>query len=231
MPRLQDILAQHAGKFAAVVPYDRAADKLLLLNFTASNTALTDEVLNDTEKFSQYVNEQLGVEYRYGVGGYNEHRTVYSRSTVFDTTDEPRRLHLGVDIWGPAGVPVFAPLDGRVHSFAFNDHYGDYGATIILEHTLDGATFYSLYGHLAQRDLEGLHEGKEIKQGEEFCHFGEPVENGYWPPHLHFQLIENMGEWRGDYPGVCKFSERETYLANGPDPDIILGMVQNAIQE
>jgi len=35
-------------------------------------------------------------------------------------------------------------------------------------------------------------------------------------------LIEDMQGLKGDYPGVCKFSERERYLANCPDPELIL---------
>jgi hypothetical protein len=31
-----------------------------------------------------------------------------------------------------------------------------------------------------------------------------------------------MEDWKGDYPGVCKFSEREKWLQNSPDPDLIL---------
>ena len=48
--------------------------------------------------------------------------------------DEPRRLHLGVDIWADAGTPVYVPLDGRIHSFRDNNHFGDYGPTVILQH-------------------------------------------------------------------------------------------------
>jgi hypothetical protein len=33
-----------------------------------------------------------------------------------------------------------------------------------------------------------------------------------------------MGIKEGDYPGVCKYSEREKYLENCPDPDLILQM-------
>ena len=34
--------------------------------------------------------------------------------------------------------------------------------------------------------------------------------------------------YKGDYPGVCSISERKKYLANCPDPDAILGMMQYA---
>lgn len=223
---LYDLLWKYANTYHTVVPFSKEKDKLLLMNFTAENVNLTEEILANTALFSEYVNYEIDkAKATYGVGGYDEHRTVYSRSKVFDTKDEPRRLHLGIDIWGPAGTPVFAPLDGIVHSFGFNNNFGDYGATIILQHQIDGISFNSLYGHLSKKDITDIQEGEHIKQGVEFAHFGEPAENGFWPPHLHFQIVENMYEWVGDYPGVCKFSEREKYLANSPDPDIILQMI------
>ncbi len=224
-----EALQKHQFEFSNVVPFDEQNDNLLLLDFTAANTDLTDEILNDTEAFSSYVNYKLQTSNcKYGIGGYNEHRTVYSRSKVFDTADEPRRLHLGIDIWGEAETPVFAALQGTVHSFAFNNFYGDYGATIILQHQLDGVRFHALYGHLSLKDLDGLYEGKAINKGELVAHFGKAEENGNWPPHLHYQLIINMQGKKGDYPGVCKLSEREQYLANCPDADLILQMLQFA---
>lgn len=222
-------LPKHQSTFEKVVPFDAANDKLLLLDFTAANTDLTDEILNNTTNFSNYINHKLKTSNcKYGIGGYNEHRTVYSRSKVFDTTDEPRRLHLGVDIWGTAETPVFAALDGVVHSFSFNNQYGDYGATIILQHQIDGFVFHALYGHLSLKDLDGLYEGKPFAKGELVAHFGRAEENGNWPPHLHYQLIIDMQGKKGDYPGVCKLSEREQYLSNCPDADLILQMLQFA---
>jgi murein DD-endopeptidase MepM/ murein hydrolase activator NlpD len=213
-----------------IVPYDPSTDKLLLLNFTEANTGLADEIINDTSHFTAYINQKLkAANATYGIGGYDEHRTVYSRSEVFDTNEEPRRLHLGIDIWGDAGTPVYAPIDGTVHSFAFNDRYGDYGATIILSHTTNGQSFHTLYGHLSLNDLNGLSEGQTIKAGREIAHFGEPEENGHWPPHLHFQMINDMEGRKGDYPGVCKFSERALYLANCPNPDVLLQMMNRAV--
>lgn len=259
---IDKVLKTYSGEFHSVVPFERS-DKLLLMDFTANNRELTDEVLNDTLRFMDYVNAKLTKHNaRYGIGGYGEHRTIYSRSKVFDMapqipeegvadthplltpdvvesndtsplwekSEEPRRLHLGIDIWGKPYTKVMAPLDAIVHSFAFNNAYGDYGATIILTHNLHGTTFYTLYGHLSLNSIKNMQEGNTIRKGDVFCDFGIPFENGQWPPHLHFQIIRDIQGMKGDYPGVCRFSEREAYLANCPDADLILGMMQHAIK-
>jgi murein DD-endopeptidase MepM/ murein hydrolase activator NlpD len=212
-----------------VVAFNPQREKMLAMNFTEQNKALTTTLIEDINLFSDYINLQLNeADALYGIGGYNEHRTVYARSRVFDgaADEEARCVHLGVDIWGKAGTEVAAPLDAIVHSFAFNEAYGDYGATIILMHQIAGAQFYSLYGHLALKDINNLTEGKFIQAGEVFAHFGEPAENGQWPPHLHFQLILDMESKKGDYPGVCSLPQRQKYLDNCPDPDALLNLIQ-----
>lgn len=221
-----NIIRKNQPGFHRVVDFEAGKDKLLAMDLTEANTALTVDVLDNTAAFGAYIDSVLKkASARYGIGGYAEHRTIYNRSRVFDGArpgEEPRRLHLGVDIWGPAGTKVYAFMGGMVHSFAFNDQYGDYGATIILLHQLEGMSFYTLYGHLSLRDIQKLSSGQYITIGETIGHFGEPEENGHWPPHLHFQVILDMQLREGDYPGVCKYSEREQYLANSPDPDGIL---------
>jgi murein DD-endopeptidase MepM/ murein hydrolase activator NlpD len=219
---LTDILKRHQP-FQPVVLFDPAADQLYPMDFTAANTALTPEILDDEFLFSDYVTQTLAKYHAaFGIGGYDEHRTIYSRSAHFNTADEPRSLHLAIDIWGPAGTPVYAPLDGQIHSFQFNDDYHDYGATIILRHVLEGVTFHTLYGHLSLADLDGLQAGARVAAGQMIAHMGPLAENGHWPPHLHFQLIIDMEGKAGDYPGVCRYSERDKYLANCPDPNLIL---------
>jgi peptidoglycan LD-endopeptidase LytH len=226
------VLRKNQPSFYPVVPFDPEKDKLRLVDFTSTNTELTSEIFDNTELFSEYITGLLkDAGATYGIGGYGELRTVYSRSKIFDAIDiqsEPRRLHLGIDIWGKAGTPVYAPFGGMVHSFAFNDHYGDYGATMILLHQLEGFSFYTLYGHLSLNDIERATEGQYVNRGQQIAVFGNPEENGHWPPHLHFQVILDMAYREGDYPGVCKYSEREQYLANSPDADIILQMMQYA---
>jgi len=152
------------------------------------------------------------------VGGYAERRAMYSGSHLFDGGDEPRDVHLGIDVWTDAGTPLGAPLDGRVHSFADNDAFGDYGATIILDH----GGFFALYGHLARESLDGLAEGQRIERGQIFAQLGSAKENGGWPPHLHFQKIRDMLGKRGDFPGVAKMSERDKWLDLCPDPASLL---------
>jgi len=224
------LLQKNSHSFHNVVPFDRTKDRLLQMDFTSENATLNDEILEHTDLFSNHIQQQLqAAGATYGIGGYNEHRTIYKRSSLFNgTSAADRRLHLGIDIWGKEGTPVFAALGGMVHSFAFNDHYGDYGATIILLHQLDGFPFYSLYGHLSLADFAGLKEGIYISRGTEFAHFGTPAENGHWPPHLHFQLIIDMEMNKGDYPGVCSLEERDKYLNNCPDPDLVLQMMSYA---
>ncbi|HEU4607282.1 MAG TPA: peptidoglycan DD-metalloendopeptidase family protein, partial [Chitinophagaceae bacterium] len=102
----------------------------------------------------------------------------------------------------------------------------DYGATIVLQHQLNGLNFYTLYGHLSLADIQSLSTGAFIKKGACIAHFGKPTENGHWPPHLHFQVILHMEGKTGDYNGVCKYSERGQYLAKCPDPDGILQLNQ-----
>jgi len=223
MKTFEQIIKSNASLIKKVVDFDASIDKLLPLDFTVSNTELTDEILDNTDIFSTWVNQKLKTNNAiYGIGGYNEHRTIYSRSIHFDTAEEPRRLHLGVDIWAPAETPVYNFFDATVHSFANNNNFGDYGATIILAYQIEGFKFNALYGHLSLASLNDLEEGKFIPAGKSFATLGVKEENGNWPPHLHFQIIEDMGGLKGDFPGVCKFSERDKYLANCPNPNLVL---------
>ncbi|MGN7890234.1 peptidoglycan DD-metalloendopeptidase family protein [Dyadobacter sp. 22481] len=220
MAELTELLRQHPA-FSAIVQNGKPYCKL---DFTAGNADLLTRDLSETRDFSDYVFHELLAGNAYnGIGGYGENRVIYRHRKHFTADSEkPRSIHLGVDIWTDAGTPLYAPLDATVHSFAFNNHYGDYGPTIILAHELDGIPFFTLYGHLSLNSLEGLFEGKTIKAGEDLAAIGPYPENGDWPPHLHFQIIRNMGDYKGDFPGVCHAADRDYYLDLCPDPALIL---------
>lgn len=239
---LANVLQKNQSNFRSVVDFNVAREKLVRMDFTAGNKDLTPELIADTSLFYAYINNILSsANARYGIGGYGEDRILYKRSDHFKSGGSKvspfggdlegatsRSIHLGIDIWGPAGTKVFVPIGGTVHSFAYNDNFGDYGATIILQHQLETIVFHTLYGHLSLADIANMQEGKYISRGELLAHFGESGENGNWPPHLHFQIIQDMRVHKGDYPGVCSISEKEKYLHNCPDPDLMLNMMKYA---
>ena len=202
------------------------AENALPLDFTAGNAGLRAVDLSDTTSFDAFVFQQLrNAGKSYGHGGYLEKRDIYRRSEVFATAQEDfRNIHLGIDIWTAAGSPVFAPLAGKIHSFQDNSGFGNYGPTLVLSHELAGKTLYSLYGHLSSANLAQFELGREVAPGEQICEIGPFPENGDWPPHLHFQLIWDLGENWGDYPGVAAEKDLEYYRQNCPNPAPMLGL-------
>lgn len=159
-------------------------------------------------------------------GGYLEHRNLYERSTHFSSQseNEQRNIHLGLDLWCPAGTNVLAAFEGIVHSFKDNTNFGDYGPTIILEHTFKDIKFYTLYGHLSRASIQNISVGQNIAQGEVIAQLGTAEVNGDYAPHLHFQIIKDLQGMIGDYPGVCNIENLEFYKQNTLDPKPILGL-------
>lgn len=156
-----------------------------------------------------------------GYGGYGEIRPFYRSSGLFNSGTSDRCVHLGVDIWVEAGTRIYAPLGAVVHSFQNNNNYRDYGPTIILQHQINSFNFYTLYGHLATSALGRMREGLYVTRGEYLGEVGTAQENGGWSPHLHFQVILDLHERWGDFPGVATRKDAEAYL-NGicPDPRV-----------
>lgn len=208
---------------ASPLGFDLHARRCLHLHLDDSRFGSQGIDPSDTSAFSDWISAQraaAGADY--AAGGYGEDRALYRMSALFKAADEPRTLHLGIDLWCAAGTPVHAVLGGRVHSTADNARFGDYGPTLILEHEAGGRRFHTLYGHLARRTLDLTRAGQIVERGQLLGWLGEPQENLGWPPHLHFQVIGEIGDARGDYPGVCRPSEAASWLARCPDPNFLL---------
>jgi 4-aminobutyrate aminotransferase-like enzyme/Ser/Thr protein kinase RdoA (MazF antagonist) len=82
-------------------------------------------------------------------------------------------------------------------------------------------TFYTLYGHLSEDSLAGLYVGEHIARGTSFARIGSYEVNGGWPPHLHFQLITDLLDREGEFPGVALPSQRGVWLSLSPDPNLV----------
>jgi murein DD-endopeptidase MepM/ murein hydrolase activator NlpD len=221
--RVATVLEANRDAIAPVIPIDLCGGRLEVFDFTDSNTELAHLDINDVAGFTEYLFERIAAsEIPVGIGRYNEDRVLYRHTPLFDGTAERRSIHLGIDIFVVEGTDIMSPLPAVVHSVADNAGLGDYGPTVILKHDVDGARFFTLYGHLSRNSLEALEQGARIAAGEVFSAVGDVHENGGWPPHLHFQIICDRPPEGGDYPGVAAPSERQRLLELCPDPNLIL---------
>lgn len=222
MKSLLDILRQTES--AKVIANDIDYADYVALDLSVTNDNLATQKLATTKDYEEYIQDYLNRnKAKIAFGGYIEHRNLYQRSTVFknDQTDE-RNIHIGLDLWINEAAPIYAALEGTIHSFQNNTALGDYGPTIILEHRIEGFTFHTLYGHLSLESLDGKKVGDFVKKGEQIATLGLPPINGDYAPHLHFQLIVDMENKTGDYPGVCSSKTLAYYLQNCPDPNLLL---------
>jgi len=194
------------------------------IDLSAAHLLLNDVDAQSSDSFAVYISNYLKSRSKQvAYGGYLELRSLYNRSHHFQKHNENQRnIHLGIDLWCKAKTPVLAAFDGTIHSFKNNTAFGDYGPTIILEHCIDGMTFFTLYGHLSLDSIVHLEVGVEVKANEIIGDLGTAEVNGDYPPHLHFQIIKDMQGNFGDYPGVCSVDDLDFYKENCPDPNLIL---------
>ena len=233
VPQTQKIvrwLTSNAAGFASIVdsnlhdPYQLVFDLSVGSLFLGGDGDSTDTAAVTEKLFAR----MQSADARVGIGRYNEARLVYTAEQFEVPTDESpetRTIHLGLDLYMPAGSRVYAPLDGRVHSFNNNRSPLDYGPTLIIAHqTGDGDRFCTLYGHLSPESIKGLKIGMPVAKGRSIARIGDTKANGGWPPHLHFQLITDMLGEHGNFPGVARPGLRDIWLDISPDPNIILGI-------
>ncbi|MFV8326447.1 peptidoglycan DD-metalloendopeptidase family protein [Flavobacterium sp. ZS1P14] len=194
------------------------------LDLSTLNIELSKLDVSNSIDFEKYIENYLTAsKTQVAFGGYNEERNLYKRSSVFnDPKTEERNIHIGLDLWTKAGTRVLAAVDGTIHSFNYNAGLGDYGPTLILEHKIENQFFYTLYGHLSLESISEIAIGAIVKKGQQIATLGNSVINGDYSPHLHFQIIKNIGDNFGDYPGVCSRSDLDYYLENCPDPNLLL---------
>lgn len=195
------------------------------LDLSVSNKDLYKIDVSNSRELGSYIENQMALSnVDVAFGGYDEVRGIYKRSEHFETSDDARNIHLGLDLWSNAEESIIAPLSGIVYSLKNNTNYGDYGPTVILKHEIEEFVFYTLYGHLSIETLDNLEIGQHIEKGQVFSQLGDYEVNGDYKPHLHFQIIHDMQGAVGDYPGVCNQQNRKFYMQNCPDPDLLLNL-------
>ncbi len=107
-------LAEQAGQLAPVIDLDPRTTPSHVFDLSVSSLLLGADPRNlETRTLEELLDRELreaGVEL--GIGRYDEARLLYS-SPAFESgshpTDERRTIHLGIDLWVPAGAPIYRP--------------------------------------------------------------------------------------------------------------------------
>lgn len=222
MKNLLEILK--STESAKVISNDIDYVDYVALDLSVGNANLIHQKLEKAKDYEHYIQEYLEKSNaKIAYGGYQEYRNLYQRSTIFKNQDiDERNIHIGLDLWINESAPIYAALDGTIHSFQNNEAMGDYGPTLILKHQIEHFTFHTLYGHLSLDSLEVKKIGNFVKKGQQIGNLGLPPINGDYAPHLHFQIIIDMENNVGDYPGVCNQKRLAFYSENCPNPNLLL---------
>jgi 4-aminobutyrate aminotransferase-like enzyme/Ser/Thr protein kinase RdoA (MazF antagonist) len=224
-PRAAPLVAwMGARDFHPVMDIDPEA--ATVLDLSVGSPVLTGRDTDDTEDFTARTWKAIhAAGALVGIGRYDEPRGFYL-TDAFAGGDaehpERRTVHMGLDVFDDPGKEIRAFMSSVVASVHDNADRLDYGPTVILEHEGPEGPFWSLYGHLERASVQGLAQGTRLAAGEAFARIGPAPENGDWPPHLHLQLITDLLDCQGDFPGVALPRERRVWSSFSPDPNLIL---------
>lgn len=211
---VERLINKHQHSFFDALTNCKLLGASMQLNLSVTNQALPTNGFSNAQQLQQFIDAQLTQNQAgYAFGGYLEQRNIYDRSEIFQQ-GEKRDIHLGVDVWAPAGTPIYNPIGGMVHSTGYWPQAGNYGGTVLISYQLEATTFYVLYGHLSKASAYALQPGQYISRQATIGQLGTETENGDWPPHLHCQVIADIGLMEGDYPGVCSQQSLAYYTAN-----------------
>lgn len=222
-PAVRKWLSAHQGDMHAMLRPGRTDAGTVILDFSVASLAFDADSITVPGHAAQAIWKACGESL--GIGRWNEPRLAYTGAAYETASGERRTVHIGVDLFRPAGTPVHAPLDGTVHSLCVHHEAYDYGGCVLLEHAPpDGPTFWTLYGHLSHASVGKLEVGQHVKGGEAFVELGPFEENGGWVPHLHFQLITDRLDMEGTFPGVAAPGQLATWLSLSPSPRDLPGL-------
>jgi len=225
-------LSENTDASASVFPFGLETEPRIVVTLGRNDPGT--EYTNDPDAYGRWLDERMRhAGARYAIGLYGERREVYTTGQFESAASDQRRsVHLGIDLFVPAGTPLHAPLAGTVVSVQDNDMPLDYGPTVIVEHRCgeDGPPFWTLYGHLARSTLTMVAPGQRVEPGQPIGEIGDRAVNGGWTPHLHFQLITDLLGETDNFNGAGEPGNMDVWGAISPDPNLVLGLAPETFE-
>ncbi len=225
-------LLKHRDEFSPILDVDMKNAKILDLTPENCSTPENPFDLKSGELDQEVMTQAGGAQVI--IGRYCEPRLIYTtpefRSGSHMASDK-RTIHMGVDIFVPAGSDVFAPWDAVVHGVNIFETHLDYGGVLVLKYTTDeGHDLYSLFGHLNHDVADRLKVGDKVSKGQLIAKIGAEGENGGWTPHLHFQLAMTDFGKGCDIPGVVNADEIDIWRGYYPNPAAMFGLDDTIVE-
>lgn len=114
------------------------------------------------------------------IGRYDEDRVNLYDTELFTTensttnnTTTKRTVHVGIDLAGYVGTPVYSFDTGIIQSLGYNPAHGDYGNVVIVKYS---ESFFVLYGHLDAASCQRHKVGDIIHKGDTVGWMGDAYE-------------------------------------------------------
>ncbi len=230
-PRIKSWLDSERGNFADIIGTSLNSVAMHSLSVEASSCPQSPFEMTKVEA-KEMGAERFAAEEVF-LGHYKEPRLIYTEAAFSEgpwKASNRRTVHLGADIFAPAGTLVAPPLDADVIAVERCDAYLDYGGLVILQHeTAQGDAFRTLYGHLDWQSLDQLKPGQPLARGQHFARIGDTSENGGWRAHLHFQLCVIPQGVSDNWPGAADPDELSFWTDVFPNPAALLNIADEKL--
>jgi len=224
-------LNSHQGDFSALMGAGVDLSQAPMVALSVEHSSIPQDPFSIRASEAQQLTDS---DVKVALGYYLEPRLVYTDQAFKNgpwPSSNRRTVHLGIDVFAPAGTALYAPMAATVEAIDNRKANLDYGGVVVLRHqTPAGDVFYSLYGHLNPASVVQLTVGQQLAAGDLFAHLGAPCENGGWDPHAHVQLalsIEGMGY---DWPGAADPDDLLLWQELCPNPAVLLNLKPAATQ-
>lgn len=220
-------LEANAGSWSDLLSPALEQSRLTVLDLGSAGSGLANALAAQDRETAQSLYDALmqASGHEVAIGPWLEKRTIYSTDNYISAFDRNarRNLHLGLDVFVPAGTVLSLPLAGTVvQTMVMNDSL-DYGGVLVLEHEWQpGKHFWSLWGHLTHQSARDWKIGDRIAAATPFATVGDFEENGWWIPHLHLQLLRKPYLNYATAPGVGEEMFAALWPDLFPDPSILV---------